>query len=938
MANNLTGDYEAVVQVSVRQINGLLATLHQNGAKGSGLSPSFPHSVANLRVGDLPKYLQFETLQFAEWLSGAVQSFQGSGGPSVTGAELAAKAPPGAAARFHAALEDIASAWTEVATPGSIRGRAEVQVSTPRIGPSPGSTSEVVVSVEIRARFIPDPGFSALPEPIHGEVQVTYQVRPRTFPDGKRVLTVEVPAQDNKIVFKDLAGLNAADVATLTARIRDAVRKEFKPAPVALPDDFQFFEFKEIGGGQALALPLQLSGAPAPPSGLASVTNPFLDANTTDFAIAVSREYVAAQFAPTLDELRQFRKDVVVEIDFLPDPTYHLSVTSVDLQFNFGSIDLIIHAKATTDNYIIWPARYPSYNNIVITQRLKLGLALTLIVGLPGPNTVVQGVTLTADDSDLTITGITGLYSGTVTSRARTEIIAERDKALPAARTAVAKAFEDTLIQLNNALVKFDNSASASYTAVEINPDGIIVRGAIDTKYHYQPQMEIGYTEDGNSFSALDCWIPGGRIANYTWYWVETPVFRTPEGLEWTIPWWGQQKSSTQPHRFTFPIPAALKGRPSWSKGVCLSIEGDQVDRDGSIAYVTGFDKSGTCEVTSHEPILVVDPLWEAVYGILWGPRPPESVEILEEAISAHFNVLAHPRPAGGLTTNALVHFAGAQSESPLETLGRALAAMRRSNVSLTVVLVMPAGTFRKSRGEVEETLGLRGERFSGPSLRGDADENQRPPEARFGAPLLITEDYGGGWTRTFDARTTPSSYLMNALGEFVWKQEERVDVEALAAAMDEYFLPAPAPRTLPLRLTVGCGERAPDAWFEEGRVLALNRLRGQHVLLNFWQSWSAPCIRELRRLQRLHEEGGGRAPVILAVNGGEERTVLAEVRRQHALNFTLIHDPGRRIAQLYGVQCWPTTVSITPDGIVDRIQFGVAHPHQAEDRGKQAP
>jgi hypothetical protein len=30
MANNLTGDYEAVLQISVRQINGILATMHQN--------------------------------------------------------------------------------------------------------------------------------------------------------------------------------------------------------------------------------------------------------------------------------------------------------------------------------------------------------------------------------------------------------------------------------------------------------------------------------------------------------------------------------------------------------------------------------------------------------------------------------------------------------------------------------------------------------------------------------------------------------------------------------------------------------------------------------------------------------------------------------------------------------------------------------------------
>src|SRR5262249_47013343 len=103
------------------------------------------------------------------------------------------------------------------------------------------------------------------------------------------------------------------------------------------------------------------------------------------------------------------------------------------------------------------------------------------------------------------------------------------------------------------------------------------------------------------------------------------------------------------------------------------------------------------------------------------------------------------------------------------------------------------------------------------------------------------------------------------------------------------------------------------------------------------WQGWSAPCIRELRRLQRLHEAGDQPGLAILAVNGGEERTLLAEVRRQHKLSFTLIHDPGQRIARLYGVQCWPTTLAINPDGIVDRIQFGAAHTHPTQERPRQA-
>jgi hypothetical protein len=33
MSNSLTGDYEAVLEVAIRQINGVLGTLHQNAER-----------------------------------------------------------------------------------------------------------------------------------------------------------------------------------------------------------------------------------------------------------------------------------------------------------------------------------------------------------------------------------------------------------------------------------------------------------------------------------------------------------------------------------------------------------------------------------------------------------------------------------------------------------------------------------------------------------------------------------------------------------------------------------------------------------------------------------------------------------------------------------------------------------------------------------------
>lgn len=78
MANKWTGDYEAVIQISVRQLNGILATMHQNAIDPEA-SPTFPHSVPSLQVGDLPEYFK-PVNQFTKWLGKTVQAFHDSGG------------------------------------------------------------------------------------------------------------------------------------------------------------------------------------------------------------------------------------------------------------------------------------------------------------------------------------------------------------------------------------------------------------------------------------------------------------------------------------------------------------------------------------------------------------------------------------------------------------------------------------------------------------------------------------------------------------------------------------------------------------------------------------------------------------------------------------------------------------------------------------------
>ncbi len=152
---------------------------------------------------------------------------------------------------------------------------------------------------------------------------------------------------------------------------------------------------------------------------------------------------------------------------------------------------------------------------------------------------------------------------------------------------------------------------------------------------------------------------------------------------------------------------------------------------------------------------------------------------------------------------------------------------------------------------------------------------------------------------------------------------------------MDEYFVSGRAPKFRRLHIASAQCDRAPRVLFtdDRGQSLALRKLRGHRVLLNFWQSWSAPCIQELTRLQALHEKGGEGAPVILAVNGGEKPEVLSEVRRKYNLGFALVPDPERTIARQFGIECWPTTLSLNADGRVEGVQFGIFREHRADER-----
>ena len=108
-------------------------------------------------------------------------------------------------------------------------------------------------------------------------------------------------------------------------------------------------------------------------------------------------------------------------------------------------------------------------------------------------------------------------------------------------------------------------------------------------------------------------------------------------------------------------------------------------------------------------------------------------------------------------------------------------------------------------------------------------------------------------------------------------------------------------------------------AWrTEKGEPVSLVEFRGRVVMLNFWATWCAPCIRELPSIDRLQAVLGGEDFAVIAVNidrGGRE--VAAPFSARLGLkNLDLYLDADSTFSRAVGVNVMPTTIVYDRAGV----------------------
>ncbi|WP_044006242.1 TlpA family protein disulfide reductase [Jannaschia sp. CCS1] len=97
----------------------------------------------------------------------------------------------------------------------------------------------------------------------------------------------------------------------------------------------------------------------------------------------------------------------------------------------------------------------------------------------------------------------------------------------------------------------------------------------------------------------------------------------------------------------------------------------------------------------------------------------------------------------------------------------------------------------------------------------------------------------------------------------------------------------------------------------------ALADYAGQHVVLNFWATWCAPCREEMPSLQALQDELGGDAfqVVTLATGRNPPQAIRRFFDEEGVTTLPQHRDINQQIAREMGIFGLPITVVLDPSG-----------------------
>lgn len=902
MANNVVGNYDVVVQVSLPAIDRFLAVMHEcerflHSTSGylNDVAPPQPHLPPIILTG------------VADAFGKAIANQRQIPRKSFTGTvsisdPVSALRPP---------IVNPGGGWfpPPVLIPSNLSGIVQLQMFPPTIDVPDASGQSLSVMLNAMVRYFPDPNTAPIAQFLRGNLQIVAPISQISTQVGN-VLEFDFTANQATVSFTPTYTSNAlslADTVAINLAIQNALKTSFQPSSATLPGGVSALQFKTMlsGSQKAAALLLNLTKHSSDP---ASVQDIVLNA-TDDFAFAISPAYINSLLSSSISQLTNFPPIPVSEWPF--STTYTITLTSPPPALNFtsGAIQLVINAHAHSGGSI-----FPSFNfKTVVSFGLNL-IPIDAQGRLGAAELVLSKVSLDFTDSGIggdIKDAILGAFKGSITGNIAAAVNNILNSSDPNGIQATVRSQTNIDTQLGNMVNSLLTDPTTgdqpdaslklrfSYTAVDIEPTAVILRGLEAVLAWAEPYVEydqipsqpasgIGpgglsgvVTPTGPDYTALNSWIPGGTITQYVWS-ISYNNQLYPFGVD--------PNKFVLLHSSTLPVEAdaSMGGSLPPYTPLCLTVQGTRISSSGAGPAVA-------VSATNCGYHLLPLP------GLNLGDvASMPTIAMVRQGASGQIVVTGHatPQAAGRAAPNLLVHFADAKSAADLKMLTQALNHTKRTDAPTAVMAVVPVGHLEKLNY----------------------------------TPGIIYAENDAAWERAFGVgkAARPLTVIVDPTGKVVWRHEGAIEHKALSAALTKELAPAFAGPPKLLRLNATLGQPAPNFLFEyaPSRELTLTKLKGRRAVLVFWRSGSAPSMQAIKAA--LQAQNGAQPPLVLAINDGDSPEHAHRALSEAKLSAIVVADPGRMIATAYGVSVWPTIVFIDASGIISGIQFGYAEGGQA--------
>lgn len=108
---------------------------------------------------------------------------------------------------------------------------------------------------------------------------------------------------------------------------------------------------------------------------------------------------------------------------------------------------------------------------------------------------------------------------------------------------------------------------------------------------------------------------------------------------------------------------------------------------------------------------------------------------------------------------------------------------------------------------------------------------------------------------------------------------------------------------------------------YSEGKALSTQSFQGKLLVLNVWATWCPPCRREMPSLERLSRTLDPKRFAVIGLSTDADANLASEFLLQNGITFANFFDQNGKIARDLGLQVYPETFLIGPDGrLVERI------------------